>query len=166
MALSNLPPIICVAGKPRVGKTTLLVHLIAELRRRGCRIGVIKHSVHPFDMAQAGKDTWKHAQAGAEAVAFASARELVLTRSLEAEMDIDTIAAMLGQVDLVLAEGYKRAHKFKIEVSRRELGTDLVCPPQDLIAVVSDHPIALDVPRFDLGDVAGLADLIEQRFLL
>jgi len=166
MPLSNLPPIICVAGKPRVGKTTLLVALIAELRARGYRIGVIKHSVHPFDIAQAGKDTWKHAQAGAQAVAFASAGQLVLTRSLDAEMDIDAIAAMLGEVDLVLAEGYKRAHKPKVEVSRRELGTDLVCPPEDLIAVVSDHPIPLSVPRFDLQDVTGLADLIEARFPL
>jgi len=166
MPPSKLPPIICVAGKPRVGKTTLLVALIAELRARGYRIGVIKHSVHPFDIAQAGKDTWKHAQAGAQAVAFASAGQLVLTRSLDAEMDIDAIAAMLGEVDLVLAEGYKRAHKPKVEVSRRELGTDLVCPPEDLIAVVSDHPIPLSVPRFDLQDVTGLADLIEARFPL
>ena len=166
MPLPNLPPVICVAGKPQVGKTTLLVSLIAEMRARGYRIGVIKHSVHPFDIAQAGKDTWKHTQAGAQAVAFASAAQLVLTRSLDAEMDIDAIVAMLGDVDLVLAEGYKRAHKPKVEVSRRELGTDLVCRPEDLIAVVSDHPITLGVPRFDLEDVTGLADLIEQRFPL
>jgi len=165
MSLANLPPIICVAGKPRVGKTTLLVRLIPQLRQRGYRIGVIKHSIHPFQVAQSGKDTWKHAQAGAEAVAFASASELVLTRSLTAEMDIDAIAPLLGQVDLVLAEGYKRAPKPKIEVSRRALGTDLVCPVRDLIAVVSDHPIELDVPRFELDDAIGLADLIEQRYL-
>jgi molybdopterin-guanine dinucleotide biosynthesis protein B len=98
-------------------------------------------------------------------VAFASARELALTRQLDREADIDQVAALLGDVDLILTEGYKRAHKPKIEVSRQELGTDLVCRRDEIVAVVSDHPIDLDVPRFDLDDAGGVATLIEARFL-
>ncbi len=160
----NLPPIVSIVGRSKVGKTTFLVKLIAELTRRGYHVGVIKHTVHAFDFAQPGKDTRKHTKAGAKAVALASAREFVLTFPLDREMEIDQIAAMLGDVDLILTEGYKCAHKPKIEVSRRELGTELVSRREEIIAVVSDHPIDLDVPRFDLDDAAAVATLLETRF--
>lgn len=163
--MPHLPVIISIVGRPKVGKTTFLVKLIAELKERGHRIGVIKHSVHSFDLAQPGKDTWKHAQAGAEAVAFVSPHQMSLVRQVEREIDLDEAASMLGDVDLVLTEGYKHAHKPKIEVSRQVLGTDLICRPDEIIAVVSDHPVGLDVPRFDLDDAAGVASLIERRFL-
>lgn len=159
------PPIVSVVGRAKVGKTTFLVKLIVELRERGYDIGVIKHTVHAFDFAQPGKDTHKHTQAGATAVALASARELVLTRPLDHEMAIDQIAPLLGNVDLILTEGYKRADKPKIEVSRRELGTELVSRKSDIIAVVSDHDIDLEVPKFSLDDAPGVADLIEALVL-
>ena len=165
METDKLPPIISVAGRAKIGKTTFLVKLIAALTRRGHRIGVIKHSVHAFAFAEPGRDTWKHAQAGAKAVAFATANEVVVTRQLVRELSIDEVALMLGDVDLVLTEGYRRAHKPKIEVSRRERGTNLVCRKDEIIAVVSDHPIDLDVPRFDLDDAAGVATLLEEHFL-
>ncbi len=160
-----LPPIVSVVGRAKVGKTTFLVKLIAELTRRGYEIAVIKHTVHAFDFSQPGKDTRKHTEAGAKAVALASAREVVLTRPLDTELEIDQIAAMLGDADLVLTEGYKSAHKPKIEVSRHALGTQLVSRSTEIIAVVSDHPVDLEVPRFDLDDASGVADLIERRFL-
>ena len=158
-------PIVSIAGRPKVGKTTFLAKLIAELKRRGYRIGIIKHSVHAFALDKPGKDTWKHMQAGAEAVAFVSPRHLSLIRQVEQEIDLDQAAAMLGDVDLILTEGYKHAHKPKIEISRRELGLDLVCRHQEIVAVVSDHPIELNVPRFDLDDEKGVASLIEEQFL-
>lgn len=158
-------PIISVAGRPKVGKTTFLVKLIAELKRRGHRVGVIKHSVHPFEVSQQGKDTWKHLQAGADAVAFVSPHQFSLVQQVEQEIALDQAAALLGDVDVVLTEGYKSAHKPKIEVSRQELGTDLVCPPQEIVAVVSDHPVSLAVPRFDLDDAVGVALFIEAQFL-
>jgi molybdopterin-guanine dinucleotide biosynthesis protein B len=158
-------PVLSIAGRPKVGKTTFLVQLIAELKQRGYRVGVIKHSVHALDLDRPGKDTWKHLHAGADAVAFASPHQVSLIRQVDREMDLDRLVAMLGDVDLVLTEGYKRAHKPKIEVSRRELGTELVCRPDEIVAVVSDHPVDLHVPRFDLDDAAGVASWIEARFL-
>jgi len=107
--------------------------------------------------------------AGAPIVALSSPKELVITQPLDHELEIDKIAATLttmqNQVDLILTEGYKRAHKPKIEVSRRERGTEPVSRREDIIAIVSDHPITLDVPRFDLDDAVGVADLIQTRYL-
>jgi len=161
---SGLPPIVSVAGRSKVGKTTFLVKLIAELARRGYRIGVIKHSVHDFALSEPGRDTWRHTQAGAQVVAFASRRQLAMTRQLDHELDLDEIAPLLGPVDLILTEGYKQAHKPKIEVSRRERGAGLVCRRPEIIAVVSDYPIEIDVPQFDPDDAAGVATFLEQRY--
>jgi molybdopterin-guanine dinucleotide biosynthesis protein B len=160
-----LPPILSVVGKAKVGKTTFLTKLIAELVERGYRIGVIKHSVHRFAFAEPGRDTWKHAQAGAQAVAFASMDELALVRLLDRELTIDEIASSLGDVDLVLTEGYKRAHKPKIEVSRRVLGQELVSRRSEIIAVVSDHATDLAVPHFGLDDAVDVADLVQRLYL-
>lgn len=165
MTNAALPPIISVAGRAKVGKTTFLVKLIAELTLRGYRVGVIKHSVHDFALSEPGRDTWRHAQAGAKVVAFASQNQLAIARQLERELDLDEIVPHLGPVDLVLTEGYKKAHKPKIEVSRRQRGTGLICRASEIIAVVSDYPVETDVPQFDLNDAQGVADLLEERYL-
>lgn len=164
-----LPPIVSIVGRAKIGKTTFLVKLIAELTRRGVNVAVIKHTVHTFDFAETGKDTWKHARAGAQVVALSSPKELVITHPLDQELTVEQVADRLARsqekIDLILTEGYKRAHKPKIEISRRERGTEPVSRREDIIAIVSDHPITLNVPRFDLDDAAGVANLIQARYL-
>jgi signal recognition particle GTPase len=39
------------------GKTTLLEKVIAELKQRGYRVGVIKHDAHRFEIDHEGKDS-------------------------------------------------------------------------------------------------------------
>jgi molybdopterin-guanine dinucleotide biosynthesis protein B len=165
LAVAGLPPIVSVAGRAKAGKTTFLVKLIAELTRRGYRVGVVKHSVHDYALSEPGRDTWRHAQAGAQVVAFASRSQLAIARQLERELDLDEIVPHLGPVDLILTEGYKQAHKPKIEVSRRQRGTGLICRASEIIAVVSDYPVETDAPQFDLDDAVGVADFLEKRYL-
>jgi molybdopterin-guanine dinucleotide biosynthesis protein B len=54
--------IISVVGKSQSGKTTLIEKLIPELKKRGYRIGTVKHTFHEFDMDKKGKDSWRHKQ--------------------------------------------------------------------------------------------------------
>ena len=49
------PPAVCIIGKKNSGKTTLVVALLAELRRRGLRVASIKHGHHAFETDQPGK---------------------------------------------------------------------------------------------------------------
>lgn len=158
-------PIISVVGKSGVGKTTFLEKLIAELKRRGLRVAIIKHDVHGFEIDQPGKDSWRLAQAGSDSVVIASPQGLALIKRLDREMALGEIAALLTDVDIILTEGYKRGDAPKIEVSRRERGGGLLCTPDELVAIVSDQPFDLDVPQFDLDDTGGVADLMEERFL-
>ncbi|MFQ6001600.1 MAG: molybdopterin-guanine dinucleotide biosynthesis protein B [Anaerolineae bacterium] len=159
-------PIISVVGKSEVGKTTLLEKLIAELKRRGYRLGTIKHDTHGFEIDKPGKDSWRHAQAGSDAVLISSPEKLALIKRVDRERSLDELLAYLGDVDLVLTEGYKSGDKPKIEVSRQARGQELLCHEEELLALVTDQPFDLDVPQFEHGDVAGLADLIEKEYLM
>jgi molybdopterin-guanine dinucleotide biosynthesis protein B len=80
-------------------------------------------------------------------------------------MTLSEVAAFLTDIDIILTEGYKRGDAPKIEVSRREKGRELVCTPDELVAIVSDQPFDLDVPQFDLNDMTGIVDWLEGRCL-
>lgn len=160
-------PVICVVGRSEAGKTTLLEKLIPELKRRGHRVATVKHHTHPgFEMDQPGKDTWRHAQAGSDHVIMAAPDKIASIRHVDHELTLDEIAATISDVDIILTEGYKQAGKPKIEVVRAAQGAQLMCSPEELMAVVSDVAIAFDGPRFELQDVVGLADLVEARYPL
>jgi len=159
-------PIISVVGRSDVGKTTLLEKLIPELKRRGYRVATVKHHAHPgFEIDRPGKDSWRHAQAGSDHVVIAAPDKVASIRRVDREPTLDEIAATITDVDIILTEGYKRTDKPKIEVIRAARSPEPICVPDELVAVVSDVDPPFDVPRFDLDDVSGLADLIEERFL-
>lgn len=162
----RLPPIVSVVGRSGSGKTVFLEKLIAELKQRGFKVGTIKHHLHDFDIDQQGKDSWRHARAGSDTVIISSPKKVAMVKRLENEMGIDRLVrGYMGDLDLVLTEGYKSRAKQRIEVYRNERGGTLVSAPEDLLAVVSDTSLDLEVPQFGLDDAAGVADLIGQRVL-
>lgn len=160
-----IPPIVSVVGKSNSGKTTLLERLIRELKRRGYRVGTIKHDAHAFEIDRPGKDSWRHAQAGSDHVVISSPQRVASIRVVEREQALGELAAEMAGVDIVLTEGYKRGNAPKIEVSRRVRSSTLMCQPQELLALAADQPFDIDVPQYDLDDGQGLVDLIEAQFL-
>ena len=162
-----MPPVVTLVGKPDSGKTTLLEKLIPELARRGFRVGTIKHHVHEFEMDQAGKDTWRHKQAGAHTVALSSPTGLGIIRDVEQDSSIEELVGRYyHDVDLVITEGYKRLTLPKIEVHRQALNPEPL-PDRDetWVAMVSDIEINSDLPCFNIDDAAGLADFIVDKFI-
>ena len=158
-------PVISMVGKSGVGKTTALELVIREIKRRGYRVGTVKHDTHGFEMDKPGKDSWRHAQAGSDAVVLSGPQKVALIRRLEHELALDEIVPLMGDVDLVLTEGYKRGDKPKIEVTRRERGTELLCQAEELIGILTDYPVDMPVPQFALDDAAGVVDLLERLYL-
>ena len=161
-------PIVAIVGRSGSGKTTLLEGLIPELKRRGYRVAVIKH-IHDagiqFDLP--GKDSWRFARAGADQVVLAAPDTVVHVRHRQGRPTLAEVVRDVCSVDLILVEGYKQADVAKIEVNRHDCQSDLVCgDDKRLIGVASDQRFDVDVPQYDLGDVGGLADLIQQRLLL
>lgn len=120
--MPDVPPILSVVGKKNSGKTTLLVALAAELRRRGLRVASLKHGHHAFEMDHPGRDSWRHFHEGeTEAVVVISEDRIAMVMRTPVEEDPEAIVSRLfgGRgYDLVLAEGYKHGPFVKIEVFR------------------------------------------------
>jgi len=140
---------------------------VRELKKRGYRIGTIKHDVHEFDIDHEGKDSWRHKEAGACTVAVSSPKKLALVKDIESEECLDSLASKYFQdVDIILTEGYKKEGKPKIEVFRSQVHEKpLSKEDKNLVALVSDTSLDLDAPCFELNDTEGLADFLEKRFL-
>lgn len=160
------PQIVAVVGKSNAGKTTFLEKLIRELKNRNIKVGTIKHDVHGFDIDQPGKDTWRHAQAGADAVIISSPSKVAVIKKVEQEMNLDQVAEYITDMDIILTEGYKNSTKPKIEINRMAHSAELLCSADELIAVVSDTDWDLGVPVFDLDDAAGVAGLLQKKYAL
>jgi len=160
-----MPPIISVVGKSDSGKTTLIEKLIPELKKRGYRIGTIKHAGHQFDMDREGKDSWRHKTAGADTVMVASSGRIAMVKDDDSGT-LDSLISYFQDMDIVITEGYKRENKPKIEVFRTVAHKEPLCKGNnDLIALVTDSDVDLNVPRFGLEDIEKLADFIEKSYL-
>lgn len=162
-------PVVSIVSKKKSGKTTLLERLIPELAKRGYRAGTVKHDTHGFDIDHEGKDTWRHKQAGARTVVISSPWKLSLIKDVDAEVSLESIVATyFGDMDIVLTEGYRGAGKPQIEVFRSAAHATPLhtkATPGSLIAVVSDVPVDLGVPCFDIDDISAVSEFIVSRFL-
>lgn len=161
---------VSFVAKSGTGKTTLLEKVIAELKTRGWKVGVIKHDAHRFDIDHPGKDSYRLAAAGADTMLISSPEKLaMIKRHAESPPIREIITTYFQDVDIVLTEGFKQSDLPKIEVNRTERSSALLCRGEQfdptLIAVASDAALELDVPVFDINDAAGIARFIEGRFL-
>ena len=157
---------VSFVAKSGTGKTTLLEKVIAELKGRGHKVGVIKHDAHHFDIDYPGKDSYRLTAAGADAMLISSPEKLALVKQQNASPPVEELlATYFTGMDIILTEGFKRSGLPKIEVHRRERSATLLCRGDHydptLIAVASDEPLELDVPLFDLNDAAAIARFIE-----
>ncbi len=160
-----MPQIISIVGKSGSGKTTLIEKLIPELKKRGYRIGIIKHAFHKFDIDRKGKDSWRHKAAGADTVIVASGESIAMMKDHHSER-LDSFQTYFQDVDIIITEGYKRENKPKIEVFRATAHkTPLSQENNGLIALVTDTDTDLNVPRFGLEEIGRLADFIEEKYL-
>lgn len=171
-------PAIAFIGYQNSGKTTLVEKVIAELTRRGLRVGSLKHhGHHGFDIDVPAKDTWRHHQAGSKHVGLICATrwaEYADTRE-EDEMPARELLSRYNDVDVVIIEGYKTEGFDNIVVARS--GVDRLRGKSSL-DLVDGHTLALACNEalarqaFDAGfatraininDARAICDLIQDH---
>ena len=163
MYKKNAPPVLSVVGFSDSGKTTYLEKLIPALKKRGIRLGVIKHDAHSFDIDVPGKDSWRLTQAGADITVISSPTQIAVLEKIEREENLSQLAPRLqGKVDLILTEGYKRDRAQKIEIRRAERNREPFCEEGELFAVAGDYVSEHEssVPLLPLDDAEPMAELI------
>lgn len=160
-----MPQIISIVGKSGSGKTTLIEKIIPELKRRGHKIGTLKHAYHGFDIDQKGKDSWRHKEAGADMVIVASPGKIAMVKDADSE-SLKYLKKYFHDMDIIIVEGYKRENQPKIEIFRSSSHKKPLCgEDNNLIALVTDANIDLKVPKFGLDEIDSLVDFIEKKFL-
>jgi molybdopterin-guanine dinucleotide biosynthesis protein MobB len=158
--------IISIVGKSGSGKTTLLENLIVELKQRGYKVAIIKHSHHANDLDTASKDTWRFTRAGSELSVINSLDHLAIYKKMDRYFDPQEISDFISwDYDLILTEGFKGSHYPKIEVHQSEQGEELLTDPEQLLAVVTNKALALDIPQFSREDIKGICNLIENTLI-
>lgn len=158
--------IISIIGKKDAGKTTLIVALATEMRRK-LRVMTLKHGTHAADMDQRGKDTWRHWNEGkAERVLLEAPGERVLFERTDRDGDPMSLARRyLDGADIVLAEGFSAYPLPKIEVYRMACGDKPIYDPSrdnadQWVAVLTDNPsFRAPFPVFRFSDTSWLVSL-------
>lgn len=153
-----MPPVFSIVAYSGTGKTTFLEKLIAELKRRGLRLGVIKHDAHKFEIDREGKDTWRFSEAGADVVAISSHEKTAIIE--QRDLSLGEVISRIKDVDLILTEGYKHGGMPKIAVYRAASGNPLPAEADTFFAIVTDSAFETKTPCFGLDDAAGVAELI------
>jgi molybdopterin-guanine dinucleotide biosynthesis protein B len=141
-------PIVCFVGKSNSGKTTFIERVIPELVRAGYKIATVK-------------------QAGASSVVILSKGSMAMFADASDQLKVEDIRDRFldGSYDLIIAEGWKHEGYPKIVIIREQVG-EIPISSEGLLAVVSDKPLDVHVPRFDLDDVPAVAALIMKHFPL
>lgn len=160
------PVVVSIVGRPGSGKTTFLVGLVKALKARDHRVGTVKHHVHPgVSIDREGKDSWHHAQAGADEVIISAPDQVVSVRVLPRELSLDQVVEQFHGVDVVLTDGYRLEGQNRIEILRQAAGCSPTCASDELFAIATDCRLETNLPVFGLDDYEGAADLIETRLL-
>ena len=157
-----------VAASSNSGKTTLIEKVVRILKERGLRVAVIKHASKGFALDRAGKDSWRFREAGADAVMLVGPDEMALMKKLSREPDLTELEAMVKDFDIVIGEGFKKDRGNRIEVFRSGVSGEkpLCMTDQSFLALVSDVPFSIAIPRFDLNNTAAVADFIIAKLQL
>lgn len=159
-----------IAGHSGMGKTTLLERLVPELRARGLRVSLMKHSHKAIDIDRPGKDSYRLREAGCHEVLLLGKDRWALMHELrgEAEPDLAQLLPHMAACDVLLIEGFKGGAFPKLEVWRAAHGQ----PPlwgrwPGIAAIATDDFDALPLPappegppRLRLRDAASLADFV------
>lgn len=160
-------PMISVIGFSKTGKTTFIAKMVKVLNERGHRTAVIKHD--PLDHGEVdrvGSDTSLFWNAGSQAVALSSPNRLTLFLRTDEDTHPETITPLLGHVDLVILEGYKRWTFPKVVVWSSKV-KNLTVKPSELLAVICDPDVIDDAKKWIKGDTPlFLRDEVEQLVTL
>jgi len=103
--------IVAVVGSKKSGKTTAVETLVRGLTKRGYKVATVKHIPETgFTIDTKGKDTWRHAKAGARTVISVAPNELSVIRKADTtKYSLEQlITECEDDVDFLILEGFKR----------------------------------------------------------
>ncbi len=101
-----MPKLVAVVGGKHSGKTTVIEHLIAELKSRGYRVGAVKEMVRIPTLDTPATETDRYTTAGAELIVAVPRDETVVF--IKKRLSVQEILPYLNGLDYALLEGFER----------------------------------------------------------
>ena len=139
---------IAVIGWKNSGKTTLVSRLVAHLRKKKFKVGVVKHAHHSFDIDHPNTDSYKIREAGSYKTTIVSEKRLAhIEEKISPEIDIEDLIKLNEGCDILIFEGFKKIKKLsKIEVNLKKNNKELLYKSFDNVKLLvsddmSEHPI-------------------------
>jgi molybdopterin-guanine dinucleotide biosynthesis protein B len=110
--MTSLPliPVIAVVGSRHSGKTAAVETIVKELTKKGYRVATAKHIHGPnFTIDTEGRDTWRHAKAGAHITIAVAAKELTTIRKTDtARLTLSDLTKNCeDNTDVIIIEGFR-----------------------------------------------------------
>ncbi len=106
-----------VRGFSDSGKTRLVEQLLPPLIGHGLRVATVKHASHELTLDVRGKDSHRHADAGASRVLLVGPSSASLFVHEGSPPELQPWLPMLGEdADLILVEGFKRTRMPHVEI--------------------------------------------------
>lgn len=136
--------IIFFLGYSGSGKTTAIESVVRGLTKSGLKVGTLKHIHDPeFTIDTPGKDTWRHANAGAQIVVVLAPKEsAIIRRGDTARMDFHQILRVFEDdaADFVFVEGLHSMLDEERRESRSVLHVICAVTEKDALELSKQHP--------------------------
>jgi molybdopterin-guanine dinucleotide biosynthesis protein B len=143
--------IIAVVGSSESGKTTAIETITKGLTEKGYTVASAKRIPEPeFTIDSKGKDTWRHAKAGASPVLSVAPKELATIKKVDTKkyMLTQLIAEFPDEVDVIIIEGFKDL-----------VGQDMNIPKLVAVKTVDEVSEALERYKNILAFISYVSDL-------
>ncbi|HEX8012809.1 MAG TPA: molybdopterin-guanine dinucleotide biosynthesis protein B [Casimicrobiaceae bacterium] len=163
------PALLGFIGRSGAGKTSIITDVIECLRIDGFTVSAIKRAHEGFDLDQPGKDSWRLREAGCREVMLVGDQRWALLHEYgdEPEPDPRALGQRMGEVDIVLFEGFRGAPIPMIEVYRPTLGLPMLWPAfPSVVALATDGDVDCPLPVLDLRAPQTVADFLIERLEL
>lgn len=160
-----MPFILPLVGKSDAGKTTTILKLLPELKKKGYKVAVVKDCPHGFDLDIKGKDSWRFTQAGAQGIFLTSPGRYASMKKIEDKNFslLRLINSTFYDFDLVLIEATSLNLPIKrIEILRKGINELLTTPSSYLLAVLADFGLETSQKKFFVDDINEIVKFIEE----
>ena len=160
-------PVVAFIGYHNSGKTTFAAKVVKILKNKGYKVAVLKSTKHKDTVKdEEGKDSYRYKEAGADAVGILEPEQLILFKKT-GKVNLKRLAfELFDEYDIVICEGFKHEDVPKFEVTRKNMGEDLLAKEiKNVIGIISDYQIE-GFRNFSINEPEAVADFIEKFFIL
>jgi molybdopterin-guanine dinucleotide biosynthesis protein B len=167
----HVPKLVAVVGGKHSGKTTVIEHLIAELKRRGYHVGTIKEMVRIPTLDTPATETDRYSNAGAEIIVAVPRDETVVF--IKKRLSVKQILPHLEGLDYVILEGFEHERTVPKIIAAKtadEVKSYLDSSAVSISGLIMESEeetkkaAALKIPMFkSLTEAGKLADLVEKK---